>query len=49
MTFAVPNGLGLDSAALTEPMAVALHAVRRSEITSAIPRSWWVAGRWVWR
>lgn len=33
MTFPVPNGLPLDVAALTEPMAVALHAVRRSEIT----------------
>ena len=32
MTFAVPNGLPLDVAALTEPMAVALHAVRRAEI-----------------
>ncbi len=32
MTFAVPNGLSLEIAALTEPMAVALHAVRRSEI-----------------
>ncbi|KAA0108140.1 zinc-binding dehydrogenase [Mycolicibacterium sp. P1-5] len=32
MTFTVPNGLSLDIAALTEPMAVALHAVRRSEI-----------------
>jgi threonine dehydrogenase-like Zn-dependent dehydrogenase len=32
MTFPVPNGLPLDIAALTEPMAVALHAVRRSEI-----------------
>ncbi len=31
MTFAVPNGLSLDVAALTEPMAVALHAVRRGE------------------
>lgn len=29
---AVPNGLNPDLAALTEPMAVALHAVRRSEI-----------------
>jgi threonine dehydrogenase-like Zn-dependent dehydrogenase len=28
----VPNGLSADLAALTEPMAVALHAVRRSEI-----------------
>ncbi len=33
MTFAVPNGLPLDVAALTEPMAVALHGVRRSEIS----------------
>jgi threonine dehydrogenase-like Zn-dependent dehydrogenase len=32
MTFAVPNGLDQDTAALTEPMAVALHAVRRSDI-----------------
>ncbi|WP_179472430.1 zinc-binding dehydrogenase [Mycolicibacterium vinylchloridicum] len=32
MTFAVPNGLSLDIASLTEPMAVALHAVRRSDI-----------------
>lgn len=32
MSFAVPNGLDLDTAALTEPMAVALHAVRRSQI-----------------
>lgn len=32
MTFAVPNGLPMDVAALTEPMAVALHAVNRSEI-----------------
>jgi threonine dehydrogenase-like Zn-dependent dehydrogenase len=29
----VPNGLGADLAALTEPMAVGLHAVRRSEIS----------------
>lgn len=28
----IPNGLSDDSAALTEPMAVALHAYRRSEI-----------------
>ncbi len=28
----VPNGLGLDVAALTEPMAVAHHAVRRGEV-----------------
>src|SRR5947209_7949856 len=28
----VPNGLSSDVAALTEPMAVALHAVRRGEV-----------------
>lgn len=32
MSFVVPNGLSADVAALTEPMAVALHAVRCSEI-----------------
>lgn len=32
MSFVVPNGLDVDTAALTEPMAVALHAVRRSDI-----------------
>ncbi|MGW4126511.1 zinc-binding dehydrogenase [Nocardia sp. NPDC004711] len=32
MTFAVPNGLPAAHAALTEPMAVAWHAVRRSRI-----------------
>jgi threonine dehydrogenase-like Zn-dependent dehydrogenase len=32
LTFAVPNGLPTEVAALTEPMAVALHAVRRSQI-----------------
>ncbi|MGV1088826.1 MAG: zinc-binding dehydrogenase [Mycobacterium sp.] len=32
LTFPVPNGLSVDIAALTEPMAVALHAVRRSEV-----------------
>jgi threonine dehydrogenase-like Zn-dependent dehydrogenase len=32
LTFVVPNGLGQDIAALTEPMAVALHAVQRSDI-----------------
>ena len=31
----VPNGLGADMAALTEPMAVGLHAVNRSQITPA--------------
>jgi threonine dehydrogenase-like Zn-dependent dehydrogenase len=32
LAFAVPNGLPTDLAALTEPMAVGLHAVRRSQI-----------------
>jgi threonine dehydrogenase-like Zn-dependent dehydrogenase len=32
LSFAVPNGLPDDIAALTEPMAVALHAVRRAEV-----------------
>ena len=32
MMMPVPNGLGVDLAALTEPLAVAWHAVRRSEI-----------------
>lgn len=32
LTFPVPNGLSADAAALTEPMAVALHAVRRAEV-----------------
>ncbi|MFE3099898.1 zinc-binding dehydrogenase [Nocardia tengchongensis] len=32
MTFQVPNGLSPDHAALTEPMAVAWHAVRKSRI-----------------
>ncbi len=30
----VPNGLSSELAALTEPMAVGLHAVRRAEVTS---------------
>ncbi|MGB0971909.1 MAG: alcohol dehydrogenase catalytic domain-containing protein, partial [Mycobacterium sp.] len=33
MTFVVPNGLDPVTAALTEPMAVANHAIRRSEIS----------------
>ncbi|MGB0437308.1 MAG: zinc-binding dehydrogenase [Mycobacterium sp.] len=33
MTFVVPNGLDAETAALTEPMAVAYHAIRRSEIS----------------
>ena len=33
LTFVVPNGLDPSTAALTEPMAVAYHAVRRSDIT----------------
>jgi threonine dehydrogenase-like Zn-dependent dehydrogenase len=32
MMLAVPNGLGADVAALTEPMAVAWHSVRRAEV-----------------
>jgi threonine dehydrogenase-like Zn-dependent dehydrogenase len=32
LTFVVPNGLDEDTAALTEPMAVGLHAVRRSDV-----------------
>jgi threonine dehydrogenase-like Zn-dependent dehydrogenase len=32
LMLAVPNGLGPDVAALTEPMAVAHHAVRRGEV-----------------
>jgi threonine dehydrogenase-like Zn-dependent dehydrogenase len=32
LTLAVPNGLAPDLAALTEPMAVGLHAVRRGEV-----------------
>src|SRR5262249_10889031 len=32
LMFAVPNGLAPDVAALTEPMAVAWHAVRRGEV-----------------
>src|SRR3954470_18999965 len=33
MMLPVPNGLGPDVAALTEPMAVAWHAVRRGEVS----------------
>jgi threonine dehydrogenase-like Zn-dependent dehydrogenase len=33
MSFAVPNGLAPEVAVLTEPMAVALHAVRRGEVS----------------
>jgi threonine dehydrogenase-like Zn-dependent dehydrogenase len=32
LTLAVPNGLAPDVAALTEPLAVGLHAVRRGEV-----------------
>ncbi len=32
MTMRVPDGLDAEAAALTEPMAVALHAVRRGEV-----------------
>lgn len=37
LMFAVPNGLVPDLAAMTEPMAVALHAVRRSRIKKNEP------------
>jgi threonine dehydrogenase-like Zn-dependent dehydrogenase len=33
LSFLVPNGLAPDVAALTEPMAVGLHAVNRGEVT----------------
>jgi threonine dehydrogenase-like Zn-dependent dehydrogenase len=33
MSFVVPNGLAPDVAVLTEPMAVALHAVNKSEVS----------------
>ena len=33
MSFVVPNGLSPDVAVLTEPMAVALHAVNRSDVS----------------
>ena len=33
LMMAVPNGLGSDIAALTEPLAVGWHAVRRGEVT----------------
>ncbi len=32
LTLAIPNGLASDVAALTEPLAVGLHAVRRGEV-----------------
>jgi threonine dehydrogenase-like Zn-dependent dehydrogenase len=35
LTLPVPNGLGTEIAALTEPLAVGHHAVRRSEISPA--------------
>ena len=37
LMFEVPNGLDADNAAMTEPMAVALHAVRRSRIKTSEP------------
>ncbi|HKC27347.1 MAG TPA: zinc-binding dehydrogenase [Jatrophihabitans sp.] len=33
LSFSVPNGLATDVATLTEPMAVGLHAVRRSDVS----------------
>jgi hypothetical protein len=32
LTFPVPGGLAAELAALTEPMAVGLHAVRRGQV-----------------
>ncbi|WP_139977404.1 zinc-binding dehydrogenase [Nocardioides litoris] len=37
LTFAVPNGLAPDAAALTEPTAVALHAVDRGQVARGRP------------
>lgn len=37
LMFEVPNGLDVDHAAMTEPLAVALHAVRRSRIKTSEP------------
>ncbi len=37
LMFPVPNGLPAEMAALTEPMAVALHAVRRAEVSRRTP------------
>ena len=37
LMFEVPNGLDADNATMTEPMAVALHAVRRSRIKNNEP------------
>ncbi len=42
----VPNGLDADSAAMTEPMAVALHAVRRSRVKTSEPAIV-IGGPWV--
>ncbi|MGQ4617458.1 hypothetical protein [Nocardia sp. R7R-8] len=48
MTMPVPNGLSAEHAALTEPMAVAWHAVRRGAARGR-PRSSSAAGRSVRR
>ncbi len=46
MSFVVPNGLAPDVAVLTEPMAVALHAVNQSVgLAGATSRSCWAAAR----
>ena len=45
LMMAVPNGLPADVAALTEPMAVAWHAVRRGEVRKRRSRSSSAAGR----
>jgi hypothetical protein len=37
LTFPVPNGLAPEIAALTEPMAIGWHPVRRGEVRSKFP------------
>jgi threonine dehydrogenase-like Zn-dependent dehydrogenase len=44
LAMAIPNGLSPETAALTEPMAVGLHAVSRA----AMWPSCWAAVRWAW-
>ena len=45
MSFVVPNGLAPDVAVLTEPMAVALHAVNRATVSKRTSRSCSAAAR----
>jgi threonine dehydrogenase-like Zn-dependent dehydrogenase len=39
----VPNGLSTDHAALTEPLAVGVHAVEKGALKGAMRRRWWWA------